>query len=70
MPKPTIAHSIRSRRERTGKTPQAFAAELKLTYQAYWHIENGTRRPSLETLRKIAAALGCGVDDLLDGVPL
>lgn len=34
------------------------AAAVGITQQMYWMIENGERRPSVETAKKIAAVLG------------
>ena len=34
------------------------AAAAGITQQMYWMIENGERRPSVETAKKIAAVLG------------
>lgn len=34
------------------------AAKVGITQQMYWMIENGERRPSVETAKKIAAVLG------------
>ena len=38
---------------------QAYVAErAEITQSAYFYIENGERRPSVETAKKIAAVLG------------
>ena len=34
------------------------AEKVGITQQMYWMIENGERRPSVETAKKIAAVLG------------
>lgn len=34
------------------------ASAVGITQQMYWMIENGERRPSVETAKKIAAVLG------------
>lgn len=34
------------------------AVKVGITQQMYWFIENGERRPSVETAKKIAAVLG------------
>lgn len=68
IPSP-IGDNLRQARERKGLTQLALAHKMGYTGNdagaSICHMENGTREPSLRTLRKIAAALGVEVGSLL-----
>lgn len=59
-----IGARLRDLRERQGKSVSAFASELGMSTQRYWHLENGDNGRTFEKLPKIAKALGCRIDDL------
>lgn len=59
-----IGVRLRELRERCGKSASAFAAELGMSTQRYWSLENGDNGRTFEKLPKIAKALGCRIDDL------
>lgn len=62
---------IRELRAAAGIGQADLARKIGLTPTALWKIENGKASPSLRTAKKIANALGCGLDDLgiTDTVP-
>jgi transcriptional regulator with XRE-family HTH domain len=61
-----IANAIRSARSRAGLTRAQLAEKAGIPRLTIWRIETGmTPDPRSDTLRRIATALGCTVDDLL-----
>jgi transcriptional regulator with XRE-family HTH domain len=60
-----FGRAVRKRRESLPTTQEALAekADLHRTYIA--DIERGVRNPSLESIRRIAYALGVSMSDLL-----
>jgi len=56
---------IAATRKAKGFTQQALAAALNVTPMAVSNWEAGRRSPSLKTLQRIAAALGCEVAELV-----
>ena len=58
--------SIRIRKE---LTQSELASKCGVTQQAVSQYESGYREPDLETLKKLASALGCTVDELLQDPP-
>lgn len=67
----TIGHRLRELREgyteqRSGLTVSELAERAGVTYQAIRQIEDGSRpTPTVETLRKLAGALGVKLVDLI-----
>lgn len=61
-------HELRMQR---GWTLQDLAREAKLSLSFMGHIERGTRKPSLETIVRLAQVFGVSIDSLLlpDRVP-
>lgn len=51
-------------REYRGFTLRALAAEIGISSAAVSKIETGKSRPTVATLGKLAAALGCDMEDL------
>lgn len=51
-------------REYRGLTLRALAAEIGISSAAVSKIETGKSRPTVATLTKLAAALGCDMEDL------
>ncbi|OGS98187.1 MAG: XRE family transcriptional regulator [Gallionellales bacterium RIFCSPLOWO2_12_FULL_59_22] len=51
-------------REYRGYTLRALAAEIGISSAAVSKIETGKSRPTVDTLGKLAAALGCDMEDL------
>lgn len=51
-------------REYRGLTLRALAAEIGISSAAVSKIETGKSHPSVATLAKLAAALGCDMEDL------
>lgn len=51
-------------REHRGFTLRALAAEVGISSAAVSKIETGKSRPTVATLGKLAAALGCEMEDL------
>ena len=56
---------IIARRKAKGWTQERLAVEVGCTTACISNYENGIRRPDLDTAARIAAALGCTVDDLI-----
>jgi len=62
MPANTFAARLRSLRTQAGISIYALAGRSGITRQYLGHLERGTKEPSLDTARKIAAALGRRLD--------
>ena len=57
-------NKIKQIRERKNLTQVELAKELNMTQGIVSSWENGRYSPSIDTARKIAAALGCTMDEL------
>jgi len=63
---PTIALNIKKYRDKLGISQDKLSKMAGVTLHTIAKIETGsTPDPRIETLRKIANALGVGVDDLI-----
>ena len=63
---PTIARNMKKYRDKLGISQDKLSKMADVTLHTITKIESGaTPDPRIETLRKIAAALGIKVDDLL-----
>lgn len=60
----TIGERIREIRKAQGLTQKELGHRLGLSYQSIAQWENGLRSPKLETILKIAQALGVRMEDL------
>lgn len=60
-----IGEKIRSARISANMTQAELAEKLGVAYQNIGQIESGKRKPKLETIVKIAYAIGCRVEDLI-----
>lgn len=58
--------TIADQRKASGWTQERLAEELGVTQAAVAHWENGRRNPSVETLKKVAAALGVPLMKLIE----
>jgi len=64
--KSTIADNIKKYRNKMGVSQDRLSKLADVTYNTIIKIEAGTNtNPTIETLAKIAKALGVGVDDLI-----
>ena len=64
--KSTIAGNIKRYRQKMGISQDRLSKIADITYNTIIKIESGaTKNPTIETLAKIAKALGVGVDDLI-----
>lgn len=64
--KSTIADNIKKYRNKIGVSQDRLSKLADVTYNTIIKIEAGTNtNPTIETLAKIAKALGVGVDDLI-----
>ncbi|MEO0053441.1 MAG: helix-turn-helix transcriptional regulator [candidate division WOR-3 bacterium] len=64
--KSTIAENIKKYRQKVGISQDRLSKLADVTYNPIIKIESGANKnPTIETLAKIAKALGVGVDDLL-----
>lgn len=57
---------LKAWREYRGMTQGALAEAAGLTQAAIAQIESGSREPKVSTAAKIAAALGCDIDDIVN----
>lgn len=63
---PAIAKNIKKYRDKLGISQDKLSKLAGITLHTLTKIESGaTPDPRIETMRKIAAGLGVGVDDLL-----
>lgn len=64
--KSTIADNIKKYRSKIGVSQDKLSKLADVTYNTVIKIESGANKnPTIETLAKIAKALGVGVDDLI-----
>lgn len=64
--KSTIAENIKKYRNKLGVSQDRLSKLADVTYNTIIKIESGANKnPTIETLAKIAKALGVGVDDLI-----
>ena len=64
--KSTIAENIKKYRNKMSVSQDRLSKLADITYNTIIKIESGTNKnPTIETLSKIAKALGVGVDDLI-----
>ena len=61
-----VGERVRQLRHSSGLTQAALAERARLTTQAVSRVERGARTPTLETLEKLAAALGVRLGALVD----
>lgn len=61
-----ITQSIQRYREQRGISQADLALAAKVSQGSISMYENGERTPSLQVLVRIAAALNCTVDDLIE----
>lgn len=59
-----LAARIKELRSQKGLSVEQAAVASKLTVSMWYKIESGDRRPSVQTLEQVAAALSCSVADL------
>jgi len=65
--KSTIAENIKKYRNKIGVSQDKLSKLADVTYNTIIKIESGANiNPTIETLSKIAKALGVGVDDLIN----
>lgn len=57
---------LEERRKAQGLTQQELALAVGVAYVSIGRYERGERVPDIETAAKIAAALSCTVDDLIE----
>ena len=62
----TFGERVRSRREKLGWSQAKLAAELEMHQPDVCDLEKGRHAPTLETVEKIAKALGVKAKSLLD----
>ena len=64
--KDTLAKTIKHLREKQGLSREKLARLADVSNNTIFNIESGTQdNPTIDTLRKIAKALGVGVDNLI-----
>lgn len=57
---------IRQRRQRLGEKLAQFSERAGVRYQTLANIESGCQVPSIEVVYRIANALGCDAEEILD----
>ena len=62
-----VGASIRSIREKKGMSQVELAEKVNVTQYMLCQIERGTKVPSLPLSTEIAAALGCTLNDIVEG---
>ena len=67
--KQVVSERIKALRHELGLTQEALCERAEISVDAVNRIENGTRVPTIDTLEKIAVALGSSVSDLLHTEP-
>lgn len=62
----TISENIKRLRNRLGLTQDDLAKKADIKYTTLMKVESGTvNKPSVQTMAKIAKALGVSIEDLL-----
>lgn len=61
-----LGHNIRDARKSLSLTQEQLAEKIDVSTVFISQIENGTRKPSLETLLKLSSSLGVKIDTLID----
>ena len=61
----TTGEKIKQARTAAGLTQKDLAARLEIVPNTISQYENGTRKPKIETLRRISEAIGCQLSDLI-----
>lgn len=61
-----ITNRIERRRREAGLSQKELASMADVTQSTISMIENGDRTPSLAVITRLAAALRCTVDDLIE----
>lgn len=64
-----VGRRIRQRREAQGVSQEEFARRAGLARPFFGRIERGSQNISIETLAKIAVALGADMGEILAGLP-
>lgn len=62
----TIGRNIKSLRERKGMTQYELAEKVGVTQAQICMCEKGSNTPSLRLCIKLAAALSCSLNDIVD----
>lgn len=62
-----VGASIRAIREKKGMSQAELAEKVNVTQSMLCQIERGTKAPSLPLSTEIAAALGCTLNDIVEG---
>ena len=62
--------SIREIREAKGLSMDQLAKMVGTTRQSIWNYENGSHQIRLDSAQKIAQALECSIEDVLDNQPI
>jgi transcriptional regulator with XRE-family HTH domain len=63
-PQPALGEAVRQLREKRGMTQEAVARNASITTATLSLIERGRANPTWDTVKKVAAALGCSMGEL------
>ena len=61
-----FCEQLRFFRKTIGYSQDRISVLLGITQQAYAHYENGTREPSIDTIKKLCIIFDCTADELLE----
>jgi DNA-binding XRE family transcriptional regulator len=62
----TISENIKKLRSKLGLTQDDLAKKADIKYTTFMKVESGTvNKPSVQTMAKIAKALGVSIEDLI-----
>lgn len=57
---------LKAKRIEKGLTQEQLGKAVGVSYRAIYQYESGRREPNLKTLRALALALKCKIDDIVD----
>lgn len=63
-----IGQRVKAKRRALGRTQEWLAEQIHVSVGYVSQVERGVTRINLDTLAEIAAALGCGLEELVVGV--
>lgn len=66
----TFSEKLKNIRREKGFSQKEIAEKLGVSQPSYAQYENGKRKPKIETLRRIASALGVGLEDFMSEAEL
>lgn len=62
-----LSHNLRRLMDEDGRTADKLEAAASVSQKTVWKIESGRGLPSIMTLLRLCAALGCTPNEMLEG---